>query len=51
MKERFGLEPDAVSGVCLSSPLYVRELAEFTDVPVFNSLAVDRKHLTDSLLN
>lgn len=50
LKERFGLDPDAVSGVCSSSPLYVRELTEFTSVLVFNSLAVDRKHLSDILL-
>jgi hypothetical protein len=37
LKERFGLFPDALSGICSSSPLHVRELSEFTDIPVFNS--------------
>jgi hypothetical protein len=41
LKERFGLIPDALSGVCSSSPLYIRELSEFTDIPLFNS--VDEK--------
>jgi hypothetical protein len=50
LKERYGLSPDALSGVCSSSPLYVKELAEFTSVPVFNSLNVDRKHLSEILL-
>jgi hypothetical protein len=40
LKERFGLTPDALSGICSSSPLHVRELAEFTGIPVFNSLDV-----------
>ncbi len=33
----FGLRPDALSGICSSSPLLVRELSAFTDIPVFNS--------------
>jgi hypothetical protein len=37
LKERFGLVPDALSGVCSSSPLYIRELSEFTDIPLYNS--------------
>lgn len=50
LRERFGLVPDALSGICSSSPLHVRELAEFTSIPVFNSLAVGSKELTDLLL-
>ena len=45
LKERFGLEPDAISGICSSSPLHVRELSDFTDIPVFNSLNVNNKQL------
>jgi len=43
--ERFGLVPDALSGVCSSSPLHIRELREFTDIPVFNSLEPDLSQL------
>jgi hypothetical protein len=50
LKERFGLIPDALSGVCSSSPLHIRELSEFTNIPVFNSLDVDTKELADILL-
>ena len=50
LKERFGLVPDALSGVCSSSPLHVRELAAFTDIPVFNSLTVENKQLGNILL-
>lgn len=50
LKERFGIEPDMISGLCASSPLYVRELKEFTDVPVFNSMSVAPKKLA-ALLN
>ncbi len=37
LKERFNLVPDALSGCVSSSPLSMRELAEFTNIPVFNS--------------
>ena len=39
------LTPDALSGVCSSSPLHIRELKEFTDIPVFNSAEPDRNNL------
>jgi len=50
LEERFGLVPDAISGVCSSSPLSVRELREFTDVPVFNNVQRDLKQLSEILL-
>jgi hypothetical protein len=49
LKERFNLIPDALSGVCSSSPLHVQELLDFTDIPVFNSASVDEKILIDIL--
>jgi hypothetical protein len=45
LKDRFGLEPHAISGVCSSSPLHIRELAEFTAIPVFNSAEADVQQL------
>ena len=50
LKERFGLIPAAMSGVCSSSPLHLRELSEFSDIPVFNSAEADAKKLADILL-
>ena len=50
LKERFGLEPDAISGVCSSSPLHIRELESHTSIPVFNSAVPDLKLLADVLL-
>jgi hypothetical protein len=47
---QFGLEPDALSGVCSSSPLFVRELSEFTTIPFFNSIETDINSLVDLLL-
>lgn len=49
LKERFNLVPDALSGVCSSSPLHLRELAEFTDIPVFNSANPDLNQLAEIL--
>jgi len=37
LDEKYNLKPDAISGVCSSSPLHIRELSAFTDIPVFNS--------------
>lgn len=40
LRSKFGLVPDAISGVCSSSPLHIKELSEYTDIPVFNSLNI-----------
>ncbi len=37
LKERFGLQPDAISGVCAGSPLSIREMESELKIPVFNS--------------
>ena len=50
LKERFHLTPDALSGICSSSPLRLRELAGFTDIPVFDSAHPDLKELAEVLL-
>lgn len=44
-----GLKPDALSGACSSSPLYVRELTAFTDIPVFNSAEPNTNGLAEIL--
>jgi len=49
--EAFGLKPDAISGICSSSPLHVRELSAFTDIPVFNSPEPNVNRLADILLS
>ena len=46
----FDLKPDALSGICSSSPLHIRELNSFTDIPVFNSAGPDRDNLAKILL-
>ncbi len=45
LKEQFDLKPDAISGICTSSPLGIRELEGFTDVPVFNNVARNLKDI------
>ena len=47
LKKTFNLVPDAISGVCSSSPLHIKELSAYTDIPVFNSLDVQPKILFD----
>ncbi|UCF43800.1 MAG: hypothetical protein JSV99_02410 [Planctomycetota bacterium] len=50
LNQRFGLVPDMISGVCSCSPLHIRELTEFTDIPVFNSAEPEISKLADVLL-
>ena len=50
LRERFGLVPDALSGVCSSSPLHVRELSVFTTIPIFNSARPDLNQLAEILI-
>ena len=50
LKDEFGLTPDAISGRCTSSPLMVRELRQRTDIPVYNNVIRDLKHLSEILL-
>ena len=45
LKDKFNLVPDAVSGICSSSPLLIRELSEFTDIPIMKSAERDYKDI------
>jgi len=49
LKKNFNLVPDAISGVCSSSPLFIRELSEFTDIQIFDNINPDFKILFDLL--
>ena len=49
LSDQFSLIPNALSGICTSSPLHVRELAQFTDIPIFNSANVEIQTLTSIL--
>ena len=51
LAQQFNLVPDLLSGVCSSSPLLIRELSEFTDIPVFNSAEVDINALSRVLIH
>ena len=50
LHERYKLVPDAISGVCSSSPLGVQELREYTDIPVFDNFYRDLAILRDILI-
>jgi hypothetical protein len=41
MRTTFDLVPDAISGLCSSSPLAIREIASFTDIPILRSMHRD----------
>jgi hypothetical protein len=43
LKESFGLIPCAISGLCSSSPLAIREIREFTEIPILKSMQRDFK--------
>jgi hypothetical protein len=50
LTEKYKLAPDAISGVLSSSPLHIRELSKFTDIPVFNSANPDQNLLSGLLI-
>jgi len=50
LKEKFNLVPDAVSGICSSSPLGIRELQEFTDLPILKNVQRDLKQIGEILI-
>lgn len=50
LREKFDLEPHAISGVCTSSPLSIRELEAECEVPVFSNMEPDLKQLSEILL-
>lgn len=41
LKSAFDLVPDAISGLCSSSPLALQEIASFSDLPVLGSMERD----------
>ena len=49
LKEKYGLTPDAISGVCSSSPLSIRELKDFTNIPVVNNINPNFKEFLEIL--
>lgn len=51
LKSKFELTPDAISGVCSSSPLHIKELQEFSNIPVFNSMKIDIELLSKILMS
>ncbi|MGF1596771.1 MAG: hypothetical protein ACFCVK_07535 [Acidimicrobiales bacterium] len=50
LEEKFGLYPDAISGIVASSPLAIRELSDYTKVAAFDSAEPDLKTLSEVLL-
>ena len=51
LKERFGLIPDAISGICSSSPLSIKELADYSTLPVFRSVNINIDLMKSILLS
>ena len=51
MKELYDLTPDAISGVCSSSPLGLKEMKRFCDIPVFNNMHWDLKEILSSVVS
>jgi len=51
LKEKFDLKPDAISGICSSSPLHVKEIKEFTDIEIFNNSDINVSQLKNILID
>ncbi len=50
MEERFGRKPDALSGFFASSPLALREVRGYTDVPFFDNVKRDLEAMARALV-
>jgi hypothetical protein len=50
LRDEFDLTPDAISGICSSSPLMVRELRARTKIPIFNNVLRDLNKLSEVLI-
>ncbi|MFT5052887.1 MAG: hypothetical protein ACI8QZ_004325 [Chlamydiales bacterium] len=50
LKERFGLSPDAISGIVGSAPLAARELQEHSSIPMFDNLHRSLEVMSEVLL-
>jgi hypothetical protein len=51
LKEKFNLIPDAISGRCSTSPLFIKELAEYSKIPVFRSVNINMDLMHTILLS
>ncbi|MEM7340716.1 MAG: hypothetical protein AAF467_18815 [Actinomycetota bacterium] len=51
LDERYGLFPDAISGIVASSPLGIKELNDYTKVPAFDAAEPDLRTLSEILLS
>lgn len=49
LEENFKLKPDAISGICSSSPLHMKEIKDFSNVPMFNSMNPNMEVLIEIL--
>jgi hypothetical protein len=50
LEKEFDLRPHAISGFCATSPLGIRELRKYTNLPVFDSAQRDLKQLASILI-
>lgn len=51
LQKKFNLAPNAISGICSSSPLSVKEISQHTFIPIINNLYPDFKQISDLILN
>jgi len=49
LNEQYRLVPDAISGVCTSSPLFIEEFKAHTQIPIFGNMKWNAKEIVDLL--
>ena len=47
LKRELDLKPDAISGLCCSSPLAIREIRSFSELPVLESMEKNYRKIFD----
>ena len=50
LKEKYNLVPDAISGVITGSPLSVKEVQEYIDIPIINNMNKNLKEIAEVIL-
>lgn len=51
LEEKFRLIPNAISGICSCSPLHIKELSEYTDITVFDSMNIKLPQIKEILIS
>lgn len=50
LKDKYGIQADMISGVCTATPLHIREIKSFTNIPILVSAKPDMAQISRELV-